>query len=767
MMTSEQIFCKSRWIWPVNGSYHLHNSYALFRRCFSLETLPQKALAHLTADQSYQLFVNGQLVCRGPARGYQAAWPYDSVDLAPFLRKGNNCIAIRAYNPGHGTFAYHSLGMAGILFAAKIGRQTLVSDNSWRCRHQTGVRRDTVPYSLQLTGHQEWIDLREEAPAWSRPSFNDADWNSSIHVRGWNHPPHTALEPRGIPMMRETVRRPRLIGLGNGTMETDWESPVCLADLRKREDLEHQPATSKSSATCTVPALKKGAFQSFLLDFGKVVVGSPVLSIKGAQGGEIIDLLHTEVLHPNSLTPKIVGNDHSRIRLANRLICRKGNQTHAFFHPQGFRYLTVTVRSASAPFSIQTSLNACGYPLDGSGDFNCQSDEDLNKIWQACAHTQRICALDAYVDTPWREQAQWWGDARIQAWNTFHLSADVRLLRRGIRILAGQTSVDGLTYGHAPTIAHTCILPDFSLIWILTLWDDYWQTGSTEMLEQHADRVLSILDYFKKNTHPRLGLVGYDPRYWLFLDWRPIQREGWPALLNLWLLEALSKLMRMARASSLPNNFADAPAWHKRLSQAIIGQLMDKDGLVCDGILPGGKRSKSKSLQAQTLAWMSDLPGLNRDRVLKRILLPWIRGERATPLDPSSYWCAYPLDLLAREGYGKDVLAFIRKHWAEMADFGSCFEDFDPHPPGKDMSSHSHAWSAHPLYLLMRIIGGVRATQPGWKSVSVNPIDPGCPAKVIFPTPHGNIVAEWQDSIDKRLFSIQLPKSISSNKCGN
>lgn len=283
MMTSEQIFCKAQWIWPVNGYYHLHNSYALFRRCFSLEALPKKALAHLTADQSYQLFVNGQLVCRGPARGYQAAWPFDSVDIAAFLRKGKNCIAIRAYNPGHGTFAYHSLGMAGILFAAKIGRKSLVSDNSWRCRHQTGVRRDTVPYSMQLTGHQEWIDLRGEAPAWSRPSFKDTDWNSAIHARGWNHPPHTGLEPRGIPMMRETVLRPKLIGVGKGKMQTDWESPICLADLRKRENLEHQLPTGKSTTIGKVPAGKKGLFQSFLLDFGKVVVGSPVLSIKGAK----------------------------------------------------------------------------------------------------------------------------------------------------------------------------------------------------------------------------------------------------------------------------------------------------------------------------------------------------------------------------------------------------------------------------------------------------------------------------------------------------
>ncbi|MDA6840245.1 hypothetical protein OSL57_26375, partial [Escherichia coli] len=80
-----------------------------------------------------------------------------------------------------------------------------------------------------------------------------------------------------------------------------------------------------------------------------------------------------------------------------------------------------------------------------------------NKIWKACEQTQRVCSLDAYVDTPHREQAQWWGDARVQAWNTFMLCDDPRLLWRGIRQIAMQTAPNGLTYGHAPTMAHHCI----------------------------------------------------------------------------------------------------------------------------------------------------------------------------------------------------------------------------------------------------------------------------------------------------------------------
>ena len=114
--------------------------------------------------------------------------------------------------------------------------------------------------------------------------------------------------------------------------------------------------------------------------------------------------------------------------------------------------------------------------------------------------------LDAYVDTPWREQAQWWGDARVQAWNTFHLSGDARLFRRGIYQIGGQTTADGLTYGHAPTMAHNCVIPDFTLIWLVTQWDYYWQTGDLQPFRDQRAVVEGVLAYFAAHTGKN-GLV--------------------------------------------------------------------------------------------------------------------------------------------------------------------------------------------------------------------------------------------------------------------
>jgi alpha-L-rhamnosidase len=159
---------------------------------------------------------------------------------------------------------------------------------------------------------------------------------------------------------------------------------------------------------------------------------------------------------------------------------------------------------------------------------------------------------------------------------------------------------------------------------------------------------------------------------------------------------------------------------------------------------------------------MCGLPGFDREKALTEIFLPWLREDRVTHAPPSSYWCAYPLDLLASQGYGEDVVAFIKRHWKAMAAFGSCFENFDPQPEGADMLSHSHAWSAHPLYLLMRTLGGVRQTAPGWQTATVDPVFVGNQAETVVPTPHGPIHVHWKQTAPdaKPNLKIKAPNGV-------
>ncbi|MFA6959723.1 MAG: family 78 glycoside hydrolase catalytic domain [Opitutaceae bacterium] len=769
-MTSVKLHPTARWIWPEGDSWDIHNGYAQFRKAFELATVPRRAPTWITADQSYRLWVNGEPVCRGPARGFQESWPCDEVDLAPFLRKGHNVIAVRAYNPGHGTFAYISQLSAGFLFSAKWGGFVLVSDSTWRMRRQTGVRKDSVPSSLQLV-HQEHLDARIEPTDWIHPDFDDSVWKCDFPAqRNQGSMPWRSLESRGIPLLEEKDVLPaRLLGTGHGKAAASAIDTRDILSVHAQEDLSHAPvaaatATRGGLERQTVPAAGKGKFRSLLFDFGRTVVGYPQLHVRGAYGGEICDVLVYETIDAATLKPHIDQPNWSRIAMGHRLICAKGENRHEFHLPFGFRYLELVVRENRSPLDVAVAVRWIGYPLPHKGSFT-SSDVVLEKIWQACAWTQQCCSLDAYVDTPWREQAQWWGDARVQAWNTFHLNGDPRLFRRGIAQIARQTTPEGLTYGHAPTIAHGCILPDFTLVWFLTLWDYYWQTGSIEPFQTHRDTVEKALEYFEQRLHPEYDLLPYDERYWLFLDWTGIFKEGYPALYSLWFLHAVRKLRALyalllaGEAKAVTGNVTKRlMALEQRVTSG-LGKLIGENGLVHDGLTWKGKRVGDTSIHTQTLALTVALDPAN-DRVrLDQVLRPYVRGEFDPAVQPSAYWITYVFTELIARGHGDEVVDCIRRRWAAMSEHGTTWETFFPKVGSE---SHSHAWSAHPLYHLMQTVGGITQTAPAWKEVEFRPVFYGDRGRVVVPAPHGLIKAHWQRNGGTVHVGLSLPKGITA-----
>ncbi len=201
----------------------LQNCYALFRRTFTLEQLPKSALALVTADQSYHLWINEKFVCRGPARGFQRHWPVDEVDLSSFLVMGANVIAVRAYQPGQSNFQYRCEGTAGFLFSAQWGDVVVYSDTSWKARRQLGIRRGTVPVSIQLFP-QEHFDARAEPAGWTGLDFDDSAWCPNEFVGAvWNSPPWHSLEERGIPLLEErSIRLDRCLGSASGICRTNF-----------------------------------------------------------------------------------------------------------------------------------------------------------------------------------------------------------------------------------------------------------------------------------------------------------------------------------------------------------------------------------------------------------------------------------------------------------------------------------------------------------------------------------------------------------------
>lgn len=122
----------------------------LFRKGLALATKPASFVVHVSADNRYKLFVNGNLVSLGPARGDLTHWKFETVDLAPYLQAGPNMVAARVWNEGERRGEPQiSLRTGFILQGNTPAEYVLNTDASWRCLRDAGY----APLPVQLKSY--------------------------------------------------------------------------------------------------------------------------------------------------------------------------------------------------------------------------------------------------------------------------------------------------------------------------------------------------------------------------------------------------------------------------------------------------------------------------------------------------------------------------------------------------------------------------------------------------------------------------------------
>jgi alpha-L-rhamnosidase len=106
----------------------------LFRKTLNLATVPQTFEVHVSADNRYKLYVNETLVSIGPTQGDIEHWNYETVDMSPYLKTGENIIAAKVWNEGDlksvSQFSYRT---GFILQGTNDATKTLNTNESWQC----------------------------------------------------------------------------------------------------------------------------------------------------------------------------------------------------------------------------------------------------------------------------------------------------------------------------------------------------------------------------------------------------------------------------------------------------------------------------------------------------------------------------------------------------------------------------------------------------------------------------------------------------------
>lgn len=762
------------WLWPRLCCCP-QNMFAGFRHDFHLREMPSAAPFLITADQSYRLWVNGQYVCRGPVRGHQANWYYDTVDLLPFLKTGKNWISVEAYNPGISHYSYHYCGRAGFLCSARWDNGTVIASrlSEWLVFRNTAYNPYTGRLSSQM-GFQEELDLRTDDRSWITEPENftipaQPEWFIPVEVPQGTLP-WSCLSPRPTELLDENwIPTAAIIASGKGICDekpSDQPFPennfIRNFACRELNTVQYHSVLPDSvrknkSLVFSFPPSSAGTFYVVLLDMGRLewLPGTAEMEADTQDSNAIMDIAFLHYVPEKKIAFTAFPSKDCLVSPGARFHLRKGHNAFSTYQISGTRYAALILRGNGSPVRIVYRWRSAVASLDITGNFQC-SDPVLNEIYALSVHTQRCCAMDSFVDTPWREQAQWWGDVRIQAKNVFFLSGDSRLLEQGIRSLAGQPGPEGLLYAMAPTTVSGPVLPDYCLTWIQTQYDYYCQTGKTDLFLENKERCRQISDYFERQRG-KDGLIHYDNRFWLFEDWANLPKRNAPAFLNLLYLYTRIIHKKMLEAAGFS---AEADAMRPGMEQdrmRIVHAFADPaQRLLVPEINEKGEQTGVPSVHDQVLALLCGLCHEYQESFLTKRVIPCLRGElQKDTAAPSSFWATFLLQAAEKFQLIPDALSYLRKGWEPMISTGTAWEHFVADDKSA-AASVCHAWSGHPVYHLPELLFGLRQLEPCWESVELKPCFLTEQASLVLPVPGGYLKCNWENG----LFHIKFPEGL-------
>lgn len=798
---------RAEWIWRQRGIGKLafvsgpppfaaeSNRFIYFRRTFELAAPTSHATVVASADGRYQLFANGHLVGRGPARCSPALQPVDAYDLAPYLRVGRNVIAALVHSYGRVTAWYELpgweqarvFGCGGFYLQGDVvtaaGSTPVNTDETWRYRQAAACQRDTPGCSL---GFVEVFDARREPPRWTQPSFDDAGWDAAevLRVPGRNYAgdivPFPALTPRAIPPLWEEWRCAQAITLlgevdnapevGDvaAQMAQEAVSPLTRCQAHGVENLVADAGSAEITTTAEQSV-------SFVLDFGGIVTGRVRLELDGP-AGTIVDFAYGDRLQPDGRVHPVEGiPGYDGVRQAHRYITREGSQTWEQFEWAGFRYLQVTFRNCARPLRVRRiGVNATGYPVGVRGRFAC-SDPQLDRIWQAGADTLRLCMHDAYEDCPTREQRQWVGDAYVEMLVNYAAFGDALLAARLLRQAAGSQQPDGMTMMAASCdfgVTNSFNIPDFCLYWILGIERYVTYTGDTALAAELYPAVARAIGWFERHLDAD-GLLR-DVPHWVFIDWAELDKQGQVTALNAQFVAALHAAAALAHQAGWPSMATRHQALAAQVTSAINAHLWDEARGVYADARNHGVLSRRISQQANAMAIACDVAPRERwARILttildgKRLVLTRTGdGDTAAPLFDEEHHVvlAQPFVMhhlhraLSKAGLHAVLVENIRVRWGALLAEGQTTlrETWQL----AEITSLCHAWSATPTFDLATEVLGVTPLAPGFSRCRVAPHPAELAwAEGTFPSPQGDITVAWRHSAGCFELSVIVPEA--------
>lgn len=447
------------------------NCHILFRKRFSLAKRPEKALLHITADDYYKVWLNGHFLTQGPTPSYDFQYAYNTVDVTEYLTEGENVLAVHTLYQGLINRVWVSGdNQHGLLFdLVADGETVLKSDETVLTARHSGFRAiGTTGYLTQFLEH---YDSAASEVGFEQPDFDDSGWE--------------------------------------------------FAQLRQHQSYKPVPQKTKPLAFEQIsPALTERRGDTLFVDFGSTYVGYLDVEAVGKAGSEVTVRCGQELNEDGTVRYDLRCNCHyvetwSLSGGVDRLdwYDYKSFRYAELVLPEGCEIRQISFRARHYPFTLKAKMNP---------DF--AADEDLQKVWNLCVHSQEYGVQEVIQDCMEREKGFYVGDGCYTALTHMVLTGDDSVVRKLIDDAFASTFI---TPGMVTCLDCSFMqeIAEYPLMLIsLILWH-YRYTGDREYLEKNYEGVKLLLDAYREE-YEKDGLL-QEMNKWCVVEWPANFRDGY------------------------------------------------------------------------------------------------------------------------------------------------------------------------------------------------------------------------------------------------
>ncbi|RZL16836.1 MAG: glycoside hydrolase [Pedobacter sp.] len=457
-----------QWIVPSTASNEA-NSWLAYRKVVHLSEKPAQIITKIAADSKYWLWINEKLVVfegslkRGPDPENTY---YDEIDLAPYVHKGKNTVAVLVWYFGKEGFSHKSSGKAGLYIESQV--PSLNSNKTWKASQLAAYQTAAAPMpNYRLPESSILYDASKGIGNWQGYGYNDGDMEPATELGGYGTLPWNKLLKRPIPLFKD-------FGLKNYT-----KAPKL-------------PFTSKGDTiVCDLP------YNAQITPYIKIE-GSAGQMISMYTDNYLLFLGGEANLRAEYLTKNGV-QEYESLGWIN------GHKVY-YVIPKGIRVTELKFRET-------------GYDTKLSGNFS-SSNPFLNKLWQKAQRTLYINMRDSYMDCPERERAQWTGDAVNESGQAFYAlsTSSTAMSRKWLHELIAWQKKDSSLFAPSPAGNWDKELPDQSMasVGYYGLWNYYMHSGDKQTLIDLYDGAKRYVGAWKLNDR---GTIVFRPGGWTWGDW--------------------------------------------------------------------------------------------------------------------------------------------------------------------------------------------------------------------------------------------------------